>query len=157
MEQILRKITIDDVYISPLKRRRVWREDGSEIMEEVPHAIRLTGSMIMDAVVQILFFKRVFQINGIARILGVDPMKLADAMQILTQMPMLDFLNLFRLRMVQEYWACTNLTMPQIAQRCDYSSQSSLCHVFMKEIGCSPKTYRQVHRPEYFQFLYEWK
>ena len=55
MEEILRKITIDEVYISPLKRRRVRREDGSEIMEEVPHAIRPSGSMIMDAVEQILF------------------------------------------------------------------------------------------------------
>ena len=73
MEEILRKITIDEVYISPLKRRRVRREDGSEIMEEVPHAIRPSGSMIMDAVVQILFFRRVFQINNVARILGVDP------------------------------------------------------------------------------------
>ena len=76
MEEILRKITIDEVYISPLKRRRVRREDGSEIMEEVPHAIRPSGSMIMDAVVQILFFRRIFQINNIARILGVDPVKL---------------------------------------------------------------------------------
>ena len=96
MEEILRKITIDEVYISPLKRRRVRREDGSEIMEEVPHAIRPSGSMIMDAVVQILFFRRVFQINQIARILGVDPVKLAGAMQILTGMPMQEFLNIFR-------------------------------------------------------------
>ena len=44
MEEILRKITIDEVYISPLKRRRVRREDGSEIMEEVPHAIRPSGN-----------------------------------------------------------------------------------------------------------------
>ena len=68
MEEILRKITIDEVYISPLKRRRVRREDGSEIMEEVPHAIRPSGSMIMDAVVQILFFRRIIQINSTSRV-----------------------------------------------------------------------------------------
>ena len=122
MEEILRKITIDEVYISPLKRRRVRREDGSEIMEEVPHAIRPSGSMIMDAVVQILFFRRVFQINQIARILGVDPVKLAGAMQILTGMPMQDFLNIFRLYLVQEYLACTDLSLSQIAACCDFSS-----------------------------------
>ena len=119
MEEILRKITIDEVYISPLKRRRVRREDGSEIMEEVPHAIRPSGSMIMDAVVQILFFRRVFQINNIAHILGVDPVKLAGAMQILTGMPMQDFLNIFRLYLVQEYLACTDLSLSQIAECCD--------------------------------------
>lgn len=156
MEEILRKITIDEVYISPLKRRRVRREDGSEIMEEVPHAIRPSGSMIMDAVVQILFFGRVFQINHIARILGVDPVKLAGAMQILTGMPMQDFLNIFRLYLVQEYLACTDLSLSQIAACCDFSSQSSLSHVFTKEIGCSPAAYRRSHRHRDFRFWYEW-
>ena len=151
-----RKITIDEVYISPLKRRRVRREDGSEIMEEVPHAIRPSGSMIMDAVVQILFFRRVFQINQIARILGVDPVKLAGAMQILTGMPMQDFLNIFRLYLVQEYLACTDLSLSQIAACCDFSSQSSLSHVFTKEIGCSPAAYRRSHRHRDFRFWYEW-
>ena len=155
MEEILRKIMIDEVYISPLKRRRVRREDGSEIMEEVPHAIRPSGSMIMDAVVQILFFRRIFQINNIARILGVDPVKLAGAMQILTGMPMLDFLNIFRLRLVQEYLACTDLSLSQIAACCDFSSQS-LSHVFTKEIGCSPAAYRRSHRHRDFRFWYEW-
>lgn len=60
MEEILRKITIDEVYISPLKRRRVRREDGSEIMEEVPHAIRPSGSMIIWMPSYRFFFSDVF-------------------------------------------------------------------------------------------------
>lgn len=156
MKPILRKITLDEVYISPLKRRRIRREDGSEIMIDVPHDIRPSGSMIMDAVVDVAFRKRRFQVRQIAYALDVDPGRLAGAIHILVGMPMLDFLNAFRLRMAQEYLACTNLTLQQIAERCDWYEHSAFSHAFAKQYGTSPSAYRRRHRPKDFRLLYEW-
>ncbi len=156
MTQILRKITIDEVYISPLKRRRVIQEDGTEVMVDVPHTIRPSGSMIMDAVVQCIVQYRKFRVYSIARRLGVDPLNLRAAMQLLTQMPMLEFLNMFRLRMTKEYLTCTDLTLTEIAKRCDWSGQAALCHSFKNMEGCAPIIYRNRYRPKNFKDLYEW-
>lgn len=157
MKKILRKISVDDVFVSPLKRKRVFRQDGSEMMVNIPHNLRPSGSMIMDAVVQIMQQKHLYELKSIADLLEVDAQKLGVALNLLTGMRANIFLDQYRLRVAIEYVTCSDLPLKEIYQRCGWANQAVMTHVFLREKGLSPSDYRLKYRPENFQRLYEWE
>ena len=54
------QISIDEVYISVLKAKLVKNEEGWSKMIPIDHAVRPSGSIIMDALVRLLNEKRYY-------------------------------------------------------------------------------------------------
>lgn len=60
------QISIDEVYISVLKAKLVKNEEGWSKMVPVDHAVRPSGSIIVDALVALLHEKRLYYPTEVA-------------------------------------------------------------------------------------------
>ena len=150
------QISIDEVYISVLKAKLVKNEEGWSKMIPIDHAVRPSGSIIMDAPVSLLNEKRYYFPAEVAEYFQKKVRDLDGAIRVLTGMSLSRFMLLYRLKQVQEYLCCTSLTAIEIATRCGYPNSSTMGYLFRKEFGMTPGTYRQAHRPRNYNELYAW-
>lgn len=60
------QISIDEVYISVLKAKLVKNEEGWSKMMPIDHAVRPSGSIIVDALVTLLHKKRLYYPTEVA-------------------------------------------------------------------------------------------
>lgn len=150
------QISIEEVYISVLKAKLVTNEEGWSKMMPVNHAVRPSGSIIVDALVRLLNEKRYYFPAEVAEYFQKKARDLDGAIRVLTGMSLSRFMTLYRLRQVQEYLCCTSLTAIEIATRCGYPNSSTMGYLFRKEFGMTPGMYRQAHRPRNYNELYAW-
>ncbi|MCI7358324.1 MAG: AraC family transcriptional regulator [Parabacteroides sp.] len=150
------QISIDEVYISVLKAKLVKNEEGWSKMMPIDHAVRPSGSIIMDAFVRLLNEKRYYFPAEVAEYFQKKVRDLDGAIRVLTGMSLSRFMLLYRLKQVQEYLCCTSLTAIEIAIRCGYPNSSTMGYLFRKEFGMTPGMYRQAHRPRNYNELYAW-
>ena len=129
MEPYFKPITVDMIYVSPLKAKLV-EKDGWEKVLPVDKTVPPTGSVIMDAVADILKH---------------------------TTISSVDFIIDYRMKQAKELLACTNLDMKEIAKRCGLKWAENLAQRFQKEEKMSPRDYRAKHRPEDYARRYEWE
>lgn len=156
METKIKQITLDEIYVSVLQARRVARADGWERLEPVDKRLPRTGSLIMDAVAAILITTSESTSSGVARRLGVRQEDLNGAMNILTGMPSIDFIRLYRMRQIKEWLACTDLPINEIVRRSPCQSAAALSRLFSRKEGLTLTGYRRKHRPRNFRELYRW-
>ena len=83
MEPYFKPITVDMIYVSPLKAKLV-EKDGWEKVLPVDKTVPPTGSIIMDAVADILKHTTISSVKGLAAQLKVKPKELSGAIHILT-------------------------------------------------------------------------
>ena len=152
----IKQITVDQIYVSVLQARRVVRDDGWERFEPIDKSLPQTGSLIMDAVAAILITTSESTVAGLAQRLEVQQLDLIGAMRILTGMPPIDFIRLYRIRQVKEWLSCTDLPICEIARKSPFNSTSALSKHFITKEGMSPTDYRRKHRPRNFRELYRW-
>ena len=157
MTQPLRKITIDDIYLSPLKRKRIRREDGSEYMQEISKEIRPCGCFLLEAVAGAMAHRRLFSIGEIAGYLQADVRELSSAIHLLTGMLPNEFLNEYRLREALEWLRCTDLSIGEIARRGGWKSGSTFSRKFSEKYGVSPADYRYRNQYRDFRHWFEWE
>lgn len=150
------QISIDEVYISVLKAKLVKNEEGWSKMMPIDHAVRPSGSIIMDAFVRLLNEKRYYFPAEVAEYFQKKVRDLDGAIRVLTGMSLSRFMLLYRLKQVQEYLCCTSLTAIEISSRCGYPNSSTMGYLFRKEFGMTPGMYRQAHRPRNYNELYAW-
>lgn len=156
METKIKQITIDQIYVSVLQARRVVRDDGWERFEPIDKSLPRTGSLIMDTVAAILITTSESTVAGLAQRLGARQQDLIGAMRILTGMPPIDFIRLYRSRQVKEWLTYTDLPISEIARLSPFKSAAALTKHFTKTEGMTPTAYRQKHRPGNFRELYKW-
>ena len=158
MEPIrLKKISVDDIYVSILTKRRVTDEEGWTRMEPVGRQIAPTGSMVMDAVAKALAGNCGLTARDLAKAMGTTTKDLHAVFRLLTGMPTVDFLKQYRQKRACEWLACTDLTATKIAPLSGYVASAEMTHYFKKYMKCTPMEYRQLHRPKNFRELYEWE
>lgn len=157
MDTKIPKIGLDELYVTVLESRRVRDEQGREWMENCPKSLPRTGSVILDAVAEVLAKTTYLEFGSVARALGVDPIDLRGVIRILTGMKPLDLIQAYRLRQAKEWLMCTDLTPVEIATRCGFGTKGSFQHFFRKQTGQTPSKFRRRKRPENFRYLYTWK
>lgn len=156
METYIKPITVDMIYVSPLKSKIV-EQDGWEKVLPVDKTVPPTGSLIMDAVADILKRTPLSSMKEIAEEMKVDSRDLSGALHILTQRNPGDFISEYRLRQAKELLACTNLSVQKIAERCGLICGSNLSQRFQKMVRMSPTSYRAKNRPKDYARRYEWE
>lgn len=158
MRQIeLKKIKVEDVYVSILTRRRTRNAEGWHRMEEVPKTIAPSGSIVIDAMARLLAEDCGADTRELAGAMGLDPTSLNVICNALTGMDAREFVKRYRLMRAKEWLARTDLRLSEVARRSGFPSQASLCHAFTERYKMTPRDYRRHARPGNFRDLYEWK
>ena len=153
----IKRFTVDDIYVSVLKAKLVKHEGGWMRFEEVRKTFEPTGSVLMDALGQVLLEDKGIIAKDFAKAVGAKSWVMSWAFQWLTGMTLYEFLNQYRLKLACEWLTCTDVNIKEIARRSGYTSQSKLTNMFAKRFGCTPREYRKANRPANYAQLYEWE
>ena len=153
----IRKIQVEDLYVSPLAKRTVTNAEGWTRMEEVEKKALPTGSLVMDAVAEALAEEPGLTTDKLAKALGTNSVVLNHIFKFLTGKLTRDFLMEYRLKRACELLACTNLRLEEIAHRSGFPTQAYLSKLFKEQNQCTPREYRHLHRPKNYALLYEWE
>ncbi len=158
MERIeLKKIKVEDVYVSVLSRKRVANAEGWTRMEEVSKRFAPTGSIVIDAVGRVLAADSGVDSVGLAAALGVPSSALNTILKTLTGLKTCEFIKSYRLLRAREWIVCTDLELRQVAARSGFPTQGSFNRSFTEQFGQTPRDYRRQNRPANFRELYEWQ
>ena len=152
----LKKIGVDDIYVSVLKARRVTDEEGRTFTRAYEKEPRPTGSLVMDIVAKALAEDSRVTLHDIAAAMGEDPRLLHAAFILVTGAMPRDFFNAYRLRQAREWLERTDLPIKEIARRSGFTSHGIMTRFFATAMKCTPKEYRRLRRPKEFRLLYEW-
>lgn len=153
----LKKITVDDVYVSVLSARRELTPEGDLIRKPFEKDFPHTGSIIMDAVGKLLRETRTWRLADLAERLRVDTNDLYAALRILTEEGADEFISTYRLKQAKEWLACTDLELDEVARRCGLNSPEALMNRFRRREKTTPTRYRKTRRPKNFRELYVWE
>lgn len=152
--RFVEKVTVEQIYSSVLKARRVRNEAGWERMEPVVVAENPTASPVMNAIARAMRERLFTSERELANYLEADLRHLNGALQLLTGMGIRDFLMAYRARRGAELLACTGLEIGEVARACGYSLPNNFARVFAKQYKMSPSDYRWRYRPANYRDLY---
>lgn len=153
----LKKITVDDVYVSILTRTRVTTPEGWTRMEPVAKRKIDTGSLVIDAVGQALAEDCRVTSTELARAMHTTTEVLGAVFTLLTGVNLREFIKQYQYKRACEWLKCTDLNTTEVARRSGFTSHSALAHFFIKWLKCSPTDYRKRNRPADFRERYEWE
>lgn len=154
----IRQFTVEELYVTVLKAEFVKNEEeGWFKMEQLSHEIRPSGSVILDAVVTELKDSYIRDSSVLADRLGVDFVKLSNAVSLLTGLTLNEFIIQYRILEAKEYLSKTSLSLPEIAKRCGYDSVSAFGFYFRKQVGIPPSGFRRKYRPTNYSMFYRWE
>ena len=103
-------IEVDDVYVTVLTGRLETNEEGWQKVVPTDRSQRMTGSMIINAVVKILMETSIRRTEQMAALLEVDALELTHAVHLLTGLSLQEFILGYRNRQAVEYVQCTSLS-----------------------------------------------
>lgn len=149
-------IEVDDVYVTVLTGRLETNEEGWQKVVPTDRSQRMTGSMIINAVVKILMETSIRRTEQMAALLEVDALELTHAVHLLTGISLQEFILQYRRRQAVEYVQCTSLSLDEIASRCGFQSTNTFVKQFRIHTGMPPRQYRVIHQPEDFRQRYRW-
>ena len=152
----LKKIRVEDVYVSILTGRRVLNADGWLRMEKVPKTVAPSGSIVIDAVAGALAEDCGVDTKELATAMGLEPALLTAIFHALTGMDARAFVKRYRLLRAREWLVCTDLRLSEVARRSGFASQAAFNHAFTELYRQAPRDYRRQNRPKNFRDLYEW-
>ena len=101
-------IEVDDVYVTVLTGRLETNEEGWQKVVPTDRSQRMTGSMIINAVVKILMETSTRRAEQVAALLEVDALELTHAVHLLTGLSLQEFILGYRNRQAVEYVQCTS-------------------------------------------------
>lgn len=150
-------ITVDDIYVSPLKAKMVTNAEGWMRLEPVGQTPPQTDSPFMNEVARILARDCGTTPQQIAREVKIKPKIVHSLFRYHTGEPIDRFLQQYRMKVAREWLACTDLPIREVAKRSGFTSHGTFSRTFLEEIGVSPTKYRKEHRPENYKLLYQWE
>lgn len=154
----IRQFTVEELYVTVLKAELVKNEaEGWFKMEQRSREIRPSGSVILDAVVGELKDSYTRDSSVLADRLGVDFVKLSNAVSLLTGLTLNEFVIRYRILEAKEYLSKTSLPLPEIARRGGYDSVSAFGFYFRKQVGMPPSGFRRKYRPTNYSMFYQWE
>ena len=113
----LKKISVDDVYVSILTRTRVTSPEGWTRMEPVAKQKINTGSIIIDAVGQALAEDCRVTSTELARAMHTDTETLGAVFMLLTGMNLREFIKRYQCKRACEWLKCTDIETEEVARR----------------------------------------
>lgn len=153
----LKKITVDDLYISVLTTQRVTTAEGMIYMKPVDKTAPATGSLLMDAVAVAVNRNCGISQKELAEWLGMDSPTFGIVFKVATGRIPQDFFRDFRLKKACEWLACTDVSLREVTRRSGFKSQSSMTRTFREQLRITPERYRKRHRPANYRELYTWE
>ena len=109
-------IEVDDVYVTVLTGRLETNEEGWQKVVPTDRSQRMTGSMIINAVVKILMETSIRRTEQMAALLEVDALELTHAVHLLTGLSLQEFIlgyrNRIPLRLSINQYVCEAIPHP---------------------------------------------
>jgi len=90
--------------------------------------------------------QRAWTVDALARTVAASRTSLADRFRNATGMPPMRYLTRLRIAFAARQLSGTNASLAEIAERVGYSSDAALSKAFLREMGSSPRSYRQAAR-----------
>jgi len=142
-----KRLTLDDIYISPFTARRRYDEDG--VLHWVPLERKLnpTGQPQLDYIVGLMNSGR-NDLKWLARMLGCKVTDLHGLAHALFGMNATLLRREYIFRMADDLLRYTSMSIDEIARRTGCHCASSLCQQFVKHRGFTPDARRQALRRE---------
>lgn len=156
MNEEIKKIKPEDIYVSRLKGRRVKNEEGWERMEEFLPTYQPVGDILLDRIGILLLVRPVPTVRQLAASLDASIQQVNTYFNLRTGMDARDFLNAYKLLIAKELLTSTDLTMDEIGRKCNFSGSKSFTNFFLRNMNMGPATYRKRNRPANYRNLYMW-
>jgi AraC-like DNA-binding protein len=128
---VLKPVTIDELYITPFTARRVYDEDGVINWVPVERNLNPTGLRTVDFIAR-SFSAGQSDFKVMARQLGCSVQDLRGFLRTLTGMTADEFRNAYMFRLADDLLRYTAMTVDEVAKRSGLHSASQLCQQFMK-------------------------
>lgn len=138
---------LDDVYISPLRQRRRYSEDGYVSYVEMERRTEPTGIRIFDAYLQYLS-QGGSDMQAFADLHGLKREDIDSLVFVLTGMRGVDFRMAYQVRMADELLRYTDLTVAEVSKRAGIGSANNLYLTYKREFGIAPGYRRLQMRKE---------
>lgn len=133
---------LEDVFITPLRQKRRYSEDGYVSYVEFERKTEPTGIKIFDAFLQFLTAGesdlQVFADRHGLRLTDIDSMVF-----VLTGMRGVDFRQKYQVRMADQLLRWTDMTVAEVANRSGLGSANNLYLSFKREYNLAPGYRRQ--------------
>ena len=141
----LKRMTVDDMYISPFVARRVYNEDG--VMSWIPmeRNVNPTGIPVVDFIARSLAEGR-SNMEWIARQLGCSGTDLHGWSRTMTGMDFREFRRAYLFRLADDLLRYTSLSIDEVARRSGFYSASLLSQQYRKYRNRTPVEVRRSLR-----------
>jgi AraC-like DNA-binding protein len=139
--EAIKKLTVNDLYISPFTARRVYNEDGVMSYVPIERNTKPTGQGIIDRLAQEMATGNTDH-QRLALIMGCTREEFSGFIRVMTGMSFADFRRQYIFRFADDLLRYTDLSVDKIARRIGAYSASSLCQQFVEYRHFTPKQRR---------------
>ena len=137
--------TLEDLYISPFRKRRVYNEDGIGRYEALEVKTEPTGIEVFDKYLNYLAKGNSGQEN-FASALGARVADIDSIVFLLTGMRGVDFRMAYQLRLADDLLRYTNLEMTEVGRRSGIGTPTNLYYAYKRAYNVSPTRRRSQLR-----------
>lgn len=137
--------TLDDLYISPFRKRRVYNEDGIGRYEALEVKTEPTGIEVFDKYLNYLA-KGNSGMENFASALGARVEDIDSIVFLLTGMRGVDFRMTYQLRLADDLLRYTNLEMAEVGRRSGIGTPTNLYYAYKRAYNVSPTRRRSQLR-----------
>lgn len=141
----IKPLTIDEIYISPFRLRRVKDEKGRWIWVPNERNLHPTGQRHVDALIQ-SYAAGCPDAGDIAKLFGCKREDIWAMVRILTGMDIREFRHAYGFRLADDLLRYTRMSTDRIAKRSGFHSASLLCQQYLKYYKCTPAERRDKLR-----------
>lgn len=138
---------LDDVYITPLRQRRRYSEDGYVSYVEVERRTEPTGIRMFDAYLQYLT-RGGSDMQAFADRHGLKREDIDSLVFVLTGQRGVDFRMAYQVRMADELLRYTDLSIAEVSKRAGFGSANNLYLTYKREFNLAPGYRRAQLRKE---------
>lgn len=128
---------LDELYISPLRQRRRYSEDGYVSYVERERRTEPTGIRLFDAYLQYLT-RGGSDMQAFAERHGLRRDDIDSMVFILTGMRGVDFRMAYQVRMADELLRYTDMQLPEVSRRAGFGSANNLYLTYKREFNLAP-------------------
>ena len=135
----------EDVYITPLRQKRRYSEDGSVSYVEFQRNTTPTGFHIFDAFLQYMTAGN-SDLQVFAKLHGIRLDDIDSMVFLLTGMRGIDFRQKYQVKMADQLLRFTDMTVAEVAKRSGIGSPNNLYLAYKREFNLAPGYRRQSLR-----------
>jgi len=139
--------TLDDLYITPFTRRRLYDEDGHKRFVAVERNTSPTGIHVMDDYLRCLAAGQC-DVGAFAARYGLTTGEVAAMVFILTGVKSARFRQLYQARLADDLLRYTSLSLAEVARRSGLGTPINLYQTLRREWNMSATERRQALRQE---------